>query len=130
MILAFGKHKGKSLEDVPLSYLWFLTCWELEEKERVSIWHQYLHDDDRSVRVKVAEILNEMDPRDDDPTCEWAKRDRARLYVVSRYPKIVWAARALWKSKRVCDICRGPLMPFRVTTDWSTRSLHKKCYLA
>jgi hypothetical protein len=121
MNLTFGKYKGNALENVPLNYLWFLTCWDMVDRKRISIWNRYLENDDRRVPEKVAD-LSAMELDD--------TFDSARVYVARKHLKCVYAARELWNHKNICCMCRKPLMPFRVTADWEHRYLHKKCFIA
>lgn len=119
MSLEFGKYKGSSLEDVPHNYLWFLTCWELDNTTRVSVWNT-LHPEKDTFKNKIVTLSNmKLD----------STYDKARIWVAKNHDKVIWAARELWKAKHLCCHCQKKLRDFRVRRDWQSRYLHKKCYL-
>ena len=40
-MLAFGKYKGEPISNIPIPYVWWLTCWKLDNEKVVSIWANY-----------------------------------------------------------------------------------------
>ena len=45
-------------------------------------------------------------------------------------PEVYFAALNELVARNRCLACDGQLVPFKTTTDWRTRLLHKKCYEA
>ena len=120
MKLQFGKYKGYSVEDVPADYLWWLTCWDLDDSARVkSIWADY---DGQSWQERVRDFL------EDAPNC-------AHKYLLRKHIRVVWEARKIYKQRRYCAWCHETMPAIGHAReggadhpDWKTRMLHKQCW--
>ena len=118
MKLSFGKYKGERLYDVPPTYLFWLTCWELDEDRVVAVWSHY---DGYNYKEKISDYL------EDCPS--------ARRYLIENHLHVVWEARKVFERKRICAHCFGKLVPVgtarrngKAHRDWSSRKLHKSCW--
>jgi hypothetical protein len=118
MKLYFGKHRGEQLHEVPNSYLFWLTCWELDEAKLIAVWS---HFDGATYKHKISAYLNEC--------------NQARRFLIVNQLNVVWAARKLFERKRICAYCFGKLVPIgfdrangKNHSDWSSRKLHKVCW--
>ena len=120
MKLLFGKYKDENVTDVPACYLWWLTCWELDNDTVKSVWANF---DGETWKEKISDFLEEA------PNC-------AHKFLIRKYLSVVWKARQLFKHRRYCAWC-NTVMPHVGHSrsgganhpDWNCRILHKKCWL-
>ena len=119
MMLRFGKFKGNTLTQIPVDYLFWLTCWEVNENEVESVWSRY----------EVLTFREQME------LFLINSYNNAYKYLIRKQLHVVWAARNVFKDKRYCARC------FRVMpsighdrkngknhTDWEGRMFHKCCW--
>ena len=119
MKLNFGKFKGDNLSDVPVSYLWWLTCWELDGEKVVSVWADYTG---RNWQDKIEDFLE-------------TAQNCANKFLLTKHISLVWKARKLFKTRRYCAFCYGVMPAIGHSrqngakhSDWDYRMLHKECW--
>ena len=123
MMLPFGKHKGQSISTVDPQYLARICCRELAATPRC--WDPDC--DCTSFSCWRVACFKEFRRGDDD----------FRYWVQRIHPDVVTAARRRVCDERRCRQCGGSLVPVGSArsngaghNDWSTRTLHKKCWRA
>ena len=129
LVLLFGKHKGKRLDQVPNEYVGWLTMWE--------VFYHCCNDvanceGECGGQVKIRCSTKKDCGRYCNPpncaTCE-------SLTFLKRQTEVVTAARDETKRRRLCREC-WKVMPSighnRTNgaghSDWDERFLHKKCF--
>ena len=136
LVLLFGKHKGKRLDQVPNEYLGWLTMWEVtyhccgdmancegECGRQVKIRCLTRKDCGRyCIRDNIVEQCSDC-------------RNCESLTFLKRQTEVVTAARDATKRRRLCRECWKvmPAVGHNRTngaghSDWDERLLHKKCF--
>ena len=131
-LLPFGKYQGRPLDEVPNSYLGWLTTWHAEFHCCEDL-QDCIGDCGGDERVRCIAVTH--CPRA--PCCSDDCKSCSALAYLARYPQIVSAARELVQQRRLCVKCwtRMPAVGHarqngKNHADWDRRFLHKACWRA
>jgi len=113
--MPFGKHRGKSFDEIPIDYkVWAAGLYE-EDLGRYQDLYAKIEDS-----LFPIETLKKM--------VEEKAVNTGFEYIYMHHKDTIVAIREHLQNK--CLICGGGyLQPFKITCDWESRRTHKKCYI-
>lgn len=123
-VLPFGKHAGKPIGDVPVGYAVWLAGFDIYEESG-----EVIECSEAKLRTQYKDTEHLKSILTMRPTAPNGRPwNHARVFVYTQHPEAFEAARARLVDK--CYACGASLRAFRVTPDWDSRQLHKKCWAA
>ncbi len=138
LILDFGKYRGTALEEVPNTYLGWLTKWDVGRY--CGCKGEECDDDCETRPAKIRRVVktrcsSEVWVDGERVPCDSSCTTCSSLQFLVTRPEIVNAARDLATRRRLCAHCWRTMPPIGNArsngaphADWSTRFLHKACW--